>query len=103
LKYAQEGWAIDSGQYQKNTGGLPKWYTDRPTPRRGEDFFIGAFWELSTTRTFGQVIGPIPWNRIVEYGYHKGLEPDMIGVLELVVRELDECWLEQQRNAQGTG
>lgn len=59
-----------------------------------------AFWELSTERQFGHVIGPIPNSRIVEYGYRHGLNRGMLHVLETVIRELDEHWLSWQRDEQ---
>lgn len=99
----RNGWAIQSGQYQRNTGGLPKWYLDRPAAARGDEFYIRAFAELSTTRNYGFTLGPIPWDRIVAYGSHKGLEPDMIDALVAVIREMDRAWLEWQRDDSKSG
>lgn len=65
---------------------------------RGDEFYIRAFWELSSCRQFGQFIGPIPWHRIVQYGERKGLDGGMIGVLEVVIRELDEVYLRDLRD-----
>lgn len=59
-----------------------------------------AFWELSSERHFGNVIGPIPNSKVADYGWRHGLNPAMIGVLETVIRELDEHWLEWQRDEQ---
>lgn len=59
-----------------------------------------AFWELSSTRQFGQVVGPIPWDMIVLYGERAGLSLDMQRVFEEVVRELDEKYLEHCREEQ---
>lgn len=67
---------------------------------RGDEFWLRAFWELSTERMFGQVIGPIPNSRIVQYGERKGLNRAMLGVLEAVIREMDEAWLGWQRDEQ---
>lgn len=67
---------------------------------RGGDFYLHAFWELSTCRNFGYAIGPIPWHRIVQYGSRKGLDDAMMGIFEHVIRELDEAYLEWQRTEQ---
>lgn len=71
---------------------------------RGDEFYIRAFWELSSCRDFGQFVGPIPWDKIILYGERKGLDSDMINVLEVVIRELDEVYLrdlrEQRRSEQ---
>jgi hypothetical protein len=95
---------VESGQYQKATGKLPDWWDKRPPEQRGDDFFIRAFWELSSCRDFGQFLGPIPWDKIILYGERKGLDEAMIGVLEVVIRELDEVYLrdlrEQRRQAE---
>lgn len=60
-----------------------------------------AFWELSSTRQFGGVVGPIPWDMIVAYGERKGLDDAMMGVFEDVIRSLDESYLKWQRQKQG--
>lgn len=59
-----------------------------------------AFWDLSTERQFGQYIGPIPWSSIVQYGTRQNLDDAMLGVFEHVVRELDEAYLQWQRDDQ---
>jgi len=59
-----------------------------------------AFWELSSERQFGTCIGPIPWSKILEYGERKGLDYSMLAVFERVVRDLDEAYLEWQRDDQ---
>lgn len=67
---------------------------------RGDDFYIRAFWELSSCRDFGSFVGPIPWDKIVMYGERKGLDSAMIEVLEFVIRELDEVYLKDLRELQ---
>lgn len=95
---------MESGQYQRATGRLPDWWGKRPSSIRGDDFYVAAFWELSSCRDFGQFVGPIPWDKIVMYGERKGLDAVMIDVLEVVIRELDEVYLhdlrEQRRKEQ---
>jgi hypothetical protein len=59
-----------------------------------------AFWELSSCRAFGMSLGPIPWTAIVEYAERKGLDSSMIPVFEVVMRELDECYLTDLREQQ---
>lgn len=66
---------------------------------RGDEFYMRAFWELSSCRQFGDVIGPIPWDKIMDYAERKHLEPDMIAVFEDVMRQLDEAYLGWQRDA----
>lgn len=59
-----------------------------------------AFWELSSCRQFGQVVGPIPWNLVAQYGERKGLDVDMLNIFEVVIRTLDETYLSWERQDQ---
>jgi hypothetical protein len=59
-----------------------------------------AFWELSSTRAFGMVVGPIPWHRMVQYAEHRGLEDEMVDLFVRVMRELDEAYLKWQTGRQ---
>ena len=87
---------------------MPKWFEDEPKSERGDEFYIRAFWELSSCRQFyivqgvkgaHTVLGPIPWDKLVEYGERAGLEPDMMNVFSVVIRELDEFYLAENRNS----
>jgi len=82
--------------------GLPRWYVERPPHVPGTEHFLRAFWELSSTRQFGQALGPIPWHRIVEYAHWIGLDDAMAHVLVAVVRDLDEAYLSDLRRQQRT-
>jgi hypothetical protein len=50
---------------------------------------MDAFWRLSTTRSFGFGIGPIPWHHTVEYGRRAGLENDTIDLFLAVIAAMD--------------
>jgi len=95
---------IESGQYERTkagrTGKLPDWYENEPTKWPGDDIYLCAFWELSTERTYGQYLGPIPWSKIIFYGDRLGLDETMVVVFTRILRELDEVFLSDQR---GTG
>jgi hypothetical protein len=84
---------VESGQYQNSTGSVPDWWHKKPPEVRGDEFYLRAFWELSSCRQFGFSVGPIPWHIIVEYGDRKGLDRGMMEVFEYVIRELDEVYL----------
>lgn len=73
---------------------MPQWYLQQPESARGDEFYLRAFWDLSTTRrAWGAQLGPIPWDRIVHYGMHYGLDAVMMEVFVRVIRALDEEWL----------
>lgn len=51
-----------------------------------------AFNDLSTCRDFGNGIGPIPWDKIVSYGLHVGLDEYMLPVFKVIMRKLDDAY-----------
>lgn len=64
---------------------------------RGDDFYLKAFWELATCRDFGLGLGPIPWFHCVQYAQLYGLDHEMTQLFVNVIRELDECYLKEQK------
>ena len=117
LRTQKEGWASeapdpnargalrgsDKSQYERarGTGGRRQRFLDEEPPCvRGDDFYMRAFWELSSERQFGHAIGPIPWSKIVFYGERQKLDDSMVLVFEHVIRELDEAYLKYQRDEQ---
>lgn len=72
----------------------PDWFYDEPLLYPGDDFFLRAFWDLSTERQLGMSVGPIPWSRIQQYGGHSSVNSDMMVVFTLVVRTMDQGYLE---------
>jgi hypothetical protein len=65
-------------------------------PDVGERFLLW-FWDLSTERQLGMMPGPIPVSRIWEFADRKGLDPDAARVFEIVIRILDNAYLERKR------
>lgn len=91
---------MESGQYQKATGAVPEWWANEPPLRRGDEFYLTAFSELSSCRAFGTTIGPIPWNRILEYGAWKQLDRGMMELFVYVIREMDEAYIKDLHEKQ---
>ena len=75
---------------------LPQWYLEDPAPGPQDDFYLRAFWDLSTEREVGFGVGPIPWSKIVEYGELEGLDLDVMRSFVRVVREMDTGYLKWQ-------
>lgn len=59
----------------------------------GDEFYLTAFWDLDTCRTFGLSVGPIPWDRIVDYTHYSGLEDDVARVFVRTIRTMDNVYL----------
>jgi hypothetical protein len=72
---------------------LPAWYLDEPELLPADGFYLRAFGELNTCRgAAGFGLPDIPWSAIVQYGYHVGLEDDMIEPFTVVIRRMDEAY-----------
>ena len=52
-----------------------------------------AFHELTTERDLGFGVGPIPWQRIREYGDREGLDESEFETFREVIRALDTEYL----------
>jgi hypothetical protein len=73
---------------------MPAWVDDCPSTEVVDDFFMAAFWDLSSCRQFGFGAGPIPWDTMVAYAEFHGLEYDVACVFIQIMREMDGVWLE---------
>jgi hypothetical protein len=98
LRYQKEGkqWELLAARGRK----APDWFTVNPQLMPGEDFFFQAFWDLNSDRNVGMSLGPIPWSSIQTYGLSKGLECDMIELLHVVIRSMDELFLRYMNEEQ---
>lgn len=68
---------------------LPDWFLEEPELLPGDTFYLEAFWELSTCRSFSGGVGPIPWTAVVDYGLRFGLDDDMLAPFVTVIRAMD--------------
>ena len=94
-----DGWSIKTRKAKKMD--MPAWYGEgEPQIPYASQLYINAFWELSTERCFGYVIGPIPWSKILMYASWRGLDPVMTRVFVRVLRELDEEYQDYQKKNQ---
>jgi hypothetical protein len=71
----------------------PAWYVDEPEIEPVEQFYVDAFNELSSCRTFGMVPGPIPWRDIVQYASFHEIDEDMFPTFLAVIRSMDAAYI----------
>lgn len=50
-----------------------------------------CFWDLNTTRQYE--FGPVPWDLIVHYGCHVGIDGDIINSFVAIMRAMDAAYL----------
>ena len=57
-------------------------------------FYIESFIDLSTERTIGMALGPIPISKIISYQLHFGLSEEFV----LILRQIDSLFLKEMDN-----
>lgn len=72
----------------------PAWSAQEPPLGEADGFFLLSFGDLSTCRTFGFAMGPIPWVAIVEYADRAGLLGQIHTGFVRVIREMDQEFLD---------
>lgn len=96
LRFRKEEYSIRAGAAKGRP--FPEWYLDFPEILPGEEFYLIAFWTLSTERQVSQgALGRIPWSRAMNYAVKKGVAPDMLDAFWQIVSTLDAAYLEGQR------
>lgn len=104
LRFQRDGHSIETlTERGVQYDALPEWYRDEPELESWDQFYLTAFWRLSTERSIGFAMGPIPHSKVVEYGYEVGLSTANMGLFEAVIRAMDGAYIawssEQQTKA----
>lgn len=74
-------------------GAIPDVLQTAPELQEGLDLFWDAFGVLSTTRQLGQgFIGPIPWDKIMEYCDRRELEEEQVERMLDYLRAMDSVF-----------
>ena len=90
--------SIESGL--KKGRPLPSWYIEEPSVDAGDACYLTAFGELSTSRSLGMGVGPIPWKIITEYGAFHGLDYELLVPFISIIMGLDRLFLERMNAKQ---
>ena len=77
---------------------FPEWYNKVPLIGLGEDFYLSAYSDLSTCRQVGMGQGPIPWDKIVQYGLFYGLDNENIDFLIKIIGYVDIEFFKRQED-----
>lgn len=72
----------------------PQWLQNAPTLLPGLDFYFVAFNELTTCRSIGMGVGPIPWTVIQEFADREGLDGEERACLLYLIRSMDNAYLD---------
>lgn len=77
----------------------PDWYVEEPPIDERDYFFLEAFRDLGTTRAYGMTLGPIPWDKIVEYATLKNLDDESRDILIEIIGRMDAAYLDWNAKA----
>lgn len=58
-------------------------------------FYLTAFYRLSTERSVGMAVGPIPWSKTVQYGQHYGFDGVALDVFCDMIEKMDGHYTKQ--------
>lgn len=72
---------------------LPDRIQNAPNLSPELEIYYRAFWELSTCRSVGFALGPIPWLAIRKYAEVGEFDSDMTQELHYYIRAMDERYL----------
>ncbi len=72
----------------------PEWYAEEPELLPYSEFYLRAFWELSTERQFGYTLGPIPISKLKEFCDRLSLDHVTSEVVKAVIRAMDGAYME---------
>ena len=89
MRYERDGYSVEAALAKGRE--LPEWFLDEPPKGPLDDFYLEAFWVLSSTRYFDR--GPIPWNIIVEYGCYHGLATDIMKAFVTIISAMDASFI----------
>lgn len=96
LRCERDGFSVDAAIAKSRP--LPEWYLKEPVLVDGDYFYLKAFSELSTGRQIGAMggVGPISWRDLRDFASEAGLEPDVAAGFYIVMRSMDDAYLEYQ-------
>lgn len=83
-------------QAQRNKVAIPKAILDAPTLQAGLDFYLKAFFILSSCRQIGMSESRIPWTAANDYSLRYGLSEADFDALWELISAMDTAYLNHQ-------
>ena len=72
---------------------IPDLVLNKPILAEGLEMYMDAFWTLSSCRSVGMGMGPIPWDSVLRYGTLLALDEEHQADLEFFISRLDSAFL----------
>jgi hypothetical protein len=80
-------------QAKRQRGPIPQVIVDAPELQFGLEWVYSAFGKLTTCRSVGMGIGPIPWTAINEFALRYGLSEDDQDDFEFLIEQMDDAYV----------
>lgn len=80
-------------QAKANRGPIPEKILNAPQLEFGLEWYYEAFGKLTTCRSIGMGVGPIPWLAVNEFGKRYGLDLEEQEDLEFLISSMDDAYL----------
>lgn len=75
---------------------LPDRIVNAPELDEAFEFYVDAFWELSTERQFGMGIGPIPITAMQAYARHYEMDDEEEFDFVYFIKAMDATYIKEQ-------
>lgn len=72
---------------------MPEWYVNKPQMSFQLNLYVAIFMELSSCRSIGFGMGPIPWTAVNEYAKFLQLSPYQTRVFNVIINTADGVYL----------
>ena len=73
---------------------LPGKIRNAPRLLMGNELYWNAFWDLTTCRSTGLSVAPIPWNAMKDYAVINELDAEQVDSLFILVRAMDNAYMD---------
>ncbi len=74
---------------------IPEVIKEAPELLPGLEIYYKAFHRLSTTRSFGMSMGPIPWDKVEMYCVAMGYSPDAKDSVHYMISSMDGAYMDK--------
>ena len=89
FNYQEKGFSVESGIAKGRKP--PDWFLEEPLMSEEDEFYLKAFNILGTSRINGMGAGPLPWDKILEYGIKYGLDSENLDLFLEIILAMDQA------------
>lgn len=88
-------------QCKRERRPLPPAIQNAPDLEMGLELFYGAFFDLTSCRSLGMGLGPIPWTAVNQYARAYGYSEEQEEDLQFYISRMDHAYMEWAAKKKG--